>query len=196
MKVKLDGRYILNSKVSIEDFGEESLIFLPVERRLIKINSVTKDILCCLDGVCTIGEVVQRIALSYNITFDAASKDVTCIVNELAGQCIVKDASRIKKIKDLDKMDSKIYIINHDVSCRIEKTDGAILFNPETDAVNVINPIGLAIWQALEYPRKKNEIVEYLLDVCDDVPLEQVCKDVDDFIEKLRVTGFIGEVIE
>jgi uncharacterized protein (DUF2236 family) len=86
--------------------------------------------------------------------------------------------------------------MNLDVSCRIEEPDGAVLFNPDTDAVQVINPTGLAIWQALEFPKTKQEIVEYLLDVCEDVPEDQVAQDVEEFIERLNAAGFIGEVVE
>jgi hypothetical protein len=56
--------------------------------------------------------------------------------------------------------------------------------------------VGLAIWQALEYPRKKVEVVEHLLDVCEGVPVEEVRKDVDEFIDQLKQAGFIGEVME
>ncbi len=93
-------------------------------------------------------------------------------------------------------MEKTKYSINLDVSCRIEEPEGAILFNPESGAVQAVNSTGLIIWQSLERPRTQQEVVEYLLDVCEDVPADQVVADVASFIEKLKSSGFIGEVVE
>ncbi len=193
----LDKRYVLSRHVVIEDFDNESLIFLPIDRQIIKVNSVARDILHCLDGKRTTQDIAHDLASTYDTSFDLISKDVTTILTDLTEQCIVRDISQLSQIKDFEKMEDTKYSINHDISCRIEEGDeGAILFNPETDAVHVINPIGYAIWQAIEYPKNKKEIVEYLLDICEDVPTEQVTQDVNEFIDKLNIAGFIGEVIE
>jgi hypothetical protein len=92
--------------------------------------------------------------------------------------------------------DTKRYLVNPDVSCREEGPDGALLFNPDTDAMLVINPTGLLIWQALDQPRTRYEIVAHLLEACEDVPTDQVGTDVDEFIRTLQPGGFIGEVLE
>jgi hypothetical protein len=91
--------------------------------------------------------------------------------------------------------DTKRYLVNPDVSCR-EEPDGAVLFNPDTDAILVINSTGLLIWQALEQPRTQEEIVAHLLEACDDVPTDQVPADVEKFLESLQPGGFVGEVLE
>ncbi|MCK5099315.1 MAG: PqqD family protein [Desulfobacteraceae bacterium] len=163
---------------------------------MIKINSITRDILLCLDGKRTAQDITLKISSAYDISFDLLSKDVKNILADLAEQCIIKDINRLTQIKDFENMGETKYNINHDISCRIEEPEGAILFNPETDAVNTINQIGLLIWQALEYPRNKSEIVEYLLNACEDVPIDQVAQDVNEFIDRLKAAGFIGEVIE
>jgi|SRR6056297_334091 len=191
----LDARYVLRPSVAIEDFDEESLIFLAEARRLIKINAVARDILNRLDGKRTVRDLLQKMALDYEMPFDSLKEDVVSVLVELAGQRVIRDLNRLSKLEGYKAMEDTKYTINHDVSCRIEEPEGAILFNPETDAVQAINPTGLAIWEALEYPRNKKEIVEYLLDVCEDVPEEQVVQDVEEFVEKLKSAGFIGEVI-
>ena len=92
--------------------------------------------------------------------------------------------------------DTKRYLVNPDVSCREDDlTEGALLFNPDTGGILVINPTGLLIWQALSQPRTPGEIVDNLLEACDDVPRDQVAEDVDDFLETLQPGGFIGEVV-
>jgi len=94
--------------------------------------------------------------------------------------------------------ETKRYLVNPDVSCREEGPgEGAILFNPDTDGILVINPIGLLIWRALEQqPRTPDEIVAYLLENCDDVPTEQVHADLEAFFQAMQPGGFIGEVLE
>jgi hypothetical protein len=192
----LNDCYVLKPSVAIEDFDNESLIFLPEERRLIKINAVARDILKRLDGKRTIYAIANELALSYMEPCDLLLNDVFAVLSDLAAQSVVKEVNRLKTIKDFQCMKNTKYSINHDVSCRIEEPEGAVLFNPETDAVQVINPTGLAIWQALEFPKTKQEIVEYLLDVCEDVPEDQVVQDVEEFIERLNAAGFIGEIVE
>lgn len=88
------------------------------------------------------------------------------------------------------------YIVNPDVSCREEGPDGALLFNPDTDAILVINPVGLLIWQVLDQPRVRDEIVTHLLENCEGVPLDQVAADVDEFLQQLQPKGFVGEVLK
>ncbi len=91
----------------------------------------------------------------------------------------------------------KRYLANPDVSCREEGPDeGAILFNPDTDAILVINPTGLLLWRALEeQPRTPDDLVTHLLENCDDAPADQVAADVAAFLQAMQPGGFIGEVL-
>jgi len=88
--------------------------------------------------------------------------------------------------------DARQYIANPDVSCREEWPDGALLFNPDTDQVLVINSTGLMIWQALERPRTLAEVVAVLQERCVNVPADQVGADVREFVETMVGKGFIG----
>ncbi|MBU0491738.1 MAG: PqqD family peptide modification chaperone [Chloroflexi bacterium] len=93
--------------------------------------------------------------------------------------------------------ETKRYLANPDVSCRPEgPDDGAILFNPDTDAVIVINPVGLLIWEALGQPKTQDEIAAYLMEACEDVPADQVHADLEAFFGALQPGGFVGEVLE
>ena len=94
--------------------------------------------------------------------------------------------------------EAKRYLANSDVSCREEGPDeGAILFNPDTDTILVINPTGLLLWRALEeQPRTQDELVAHLLENCDDVPTDQVAADVEAFLQALQPGEFIGEGLE
>ncbi|MGD1994270.1 MAG: PqqD family protein [Anaerolineae bacterium] len=84
------------------------------------------------------------------------------------------------------------YVVNPDVSCREEGPDGALLFNPDTDQVVVVNATGLLIWQALIEPSTREEIVQYIQERCEGVPTDEVTQDVREFIDELVAKGFVG----
>ena len=89
------------------------------------------------------------------------------------------------------------FMANPDVSCRIEDEEGAILFNPNSDSTQVINPVGLDIWKSIErHPRLLSEVVAYIKDLYEDSPENEVEKDVEGFIMNLHAKGFIGEVVD
>jgi hypothetical protein len=89
------------------------------------------------------------------------------------------------------------YARNPDVSCREEELgEGALLFNPDTDAILVINPTGLLIWEALEHSRTRAEIVAHLVETCEGVPVDQVEADVEAFLQTLQPGEFVSEILE
>lgn len=85
-----------------------------------------------------------------------------------------------------------LYVVNPDVSCREEGADGALLFNPDTNDVLVINITGLLIWQALNTPRTEEQVVAELQQRCHDVPEDAVAQDTHEFVEHLLDRGFVG----
>ncbi len=92
----------------------------------------------------------------------------------------------------MNPTESTLYLANPDVSCREEGPDGALLFNPDTDAVLVINITGLLIWETLRKPCDKAAVVAALLERCNNVPVDSVAADVDEFMEQLIARGFVG----
>jgi hypothetical protein len=92
----------------------------------------------------------------------------------------------------MNTQDMPLYIVNPDISCREEGPDGALLFNPDTDDVLVVNVTGLLIWQALAEPHNRGEVVAMIVEQCDNVPQDQVAQDVGEFVEQLIAKGFVG----
>jgi hypothetical protein len=87
------------------------------------------------------------------------------------------------------------YLRNPDVVLREEDPDeGALLFNPDTNQVKVINTTGLFIWQQCGVARTMDEIVAEVQKGFEEVPLEQVAQDVREFVESMLASGFIGTV--
>ncbi len=80
-----------------------------------------------------------------------------------------------------------------DVVLREEDPDeGGLLFNPDTNQVKVINTTGLFIWQQCGVARTMTEIVTEVQKGFDEVPLEQVAADVQEFMDGMLASGFIG----
>ena len=87
------------------------------------------------------------------------------------------------------------FIHNPDVVLREEDPDeGALLFNPDTNQVKVINSTGLFIWQQCGVARTLDEIVAEVQKGFEDVPLEQLAQDVREFMDGMLASGFIGIV--
>jgi hypothetical protein len=87
------------------------------------------------------------------------------------------------------------FLRNPDVVLREEDPDeGALLFNPDTNQVKVINSTGLFIWQKCGKARTLEEIIGEVQKGFDEVPSGQVTKDVQEFVDGMVATGFIGTV--
>jgi hypothetical protein len=88
-----------------------------------------------------------------------------------------------------------LFLRNPDVVLREEDPDeGALLFNPDTNQVKVINPTGLFIWQQCGEARTLDEIVAEVLRGFDEAPMELVAGEVKEFVNGMLATGFIGTV--
>jgi len=92
--------------------------------------------------------------------------------------------------------DSALFIRNPDVILREEEPDGALLFNPDTNQIRVINPTGLFIWNHCDGTRNFPAIVSALKEAFDDVPEKEVDHQVREFLEDMHANGFLGVPIE
>ena len=76
----------------------------------------------------------------------------------------------------------KRYAVNPAVSLR-EELDGALLYNPDTDDVLLINETGRLIWDAIALPQTVEEIAAHLK--ANTEGAVNVQEDVEAFIESL-----------
>jgi len=87
------------------------------------------------------------------------------------------------------------YLRNPDVVLREEDEDGGLLFNPDTNQIKVINATALFIWQQLEVGREAETIMQSIQDAFDEVPADVLANDMQQFIDEMVRTGFIGTVV-
>jgi hypothetical protein len=83
-------------------------------------------------------------------------------------------------------------IRNPDVVLREEDPDGALLFNPDTNQIRVINATGLFIWKHCDGKKDLPAIVSALKKTFAKVPETEVEEQVKAFIDDMKANGFIG----
>jgi hypothetical protein len=87
-------------------------------------------------------------------------------------------------------------IRNPDVILREEDPDGALLFNPDTNQIRVINTTGLFIWKYCDGKNELPDIVAAMKESFDGVPEAEVKTQVKTFLDDMQANGFIGRIID
>jgi len=187
--------YVLRNDIAIEDFDDGTLLFQASDRQMISANKITRHILSTLDGTRTLKEISALLVTEYHVPEQEIEEDIAEILANLESRRIIKQMHQAPLSIKRDIMNENTqYLANPDVSCRIEDDDGAILYNPDDETVQVLNPIGLEIWETLSTPHTKEGLIDHLRSKCDNLPEEEVAKDVDDFMARLNAGGYIGEI--
>ena len=77
--------------------------------------------------------------------------------------------------------------------CRQEE-DEAILFDPRTGEIKLLNETGAFIYQCLDGKHTRNDIVDELVKKYDILEREVVEADVDEFLRGMRGAQLIGDL--
>jgi hypothetical protein len=83
------------------------------------------------------------------------------------------------------------YLRSPSVELREEDGDGALLFDPPTRQVKVVNATGLVIWRLCDGSRDAAQIVSEVCAVFEDATPEAVSADVTSFLEPMVASGFL-----
>jgi hypothetical protein len=85
---------------------------------------------------------------------------------------------------------------NPDVVLHEEDPDGALVFNPDTDQIKVLNQTGFFVWRLCDGGHDMERIIARVRETFDGVPEDQVLVQVQDFVNDMVGAGFIGTVEE
>ena len=88
------------------------------------------------------------------------------------------------------------YLRNPDVVIHEEDPDGALVFNPDTDQIKVLNQTGFFIWQLCDGSYDMESIIARVKETFDEIPEDQVSVQVEDYVNEMVSAGFIGIVEE
>ncbi len=183
-----DLRFRLREEAAIEDFGERSLVLLCDALCLREINGASRRMLALLDGTRTVKDIAALLLPSCGEPGTVAEA-----LLRMEEQGIVRRVVEWSTERP-ERMSEAIYLRNPDVSFRQEGDDGGILYNADTDSLEVLNPTAAAIWSFLSAPRTPAEVAGHLCEVCEGASRAQVEKDVAEFIASMVEKGFIGVV--
>jgi hypothetical protein len=87
---------------------------------------------------------------------------------------------------------SIIYIQNPDVTLREADEEGGLLFNPDTNQVQILNGTGVFLWGLCDGTHDLRGLIQALDQEFDLVPPEQVEDDLMQFINNLKKEGFLA----
>jgi len=180
-------RYALRRDVAIEDFGGRSLALRCETLELREVNASARRMLALLDGVRTVEDIAAATGLANELVQPALA--------DMERLGLVRRAVRLEKER-IGNMNEAKFLADPDVSFRQEDDDGGILYNAETDSLEVLNPVAAEIWKYLSAPRTQAEVAAHLCETCAGAARGQVEKDVAEFVESLLKKGFIGVVEE
>jgi len=191
--------YKLSKNAVLETFEDGGLVLILPERRLVELNPSAVEIIRLLDGFRTPEQVADEIAKSndigHNISVTQIIQDVLELCEELNQSGVLELQPDLQESLNMTTAVATQFLRNPDVVLREEDPDeGALLFNPDTNQVKVINTTGLFIWQQCGEARTLDEIVAEVQKGFDEVPSEQVAQDVQEFVDGMLATGFIGTV--
>jgi len=191
--------YRLSKDAVFEMFDDGALVLLLRDRHLVELNPSAASIIRLQDGQRTPEQVAAEIFKDNDISHDCpitnVIQDVLELCKELNQTGVLEPQSDDLENDNMTTSVATYFLRNPDVVLREEDPDeGALLFNPDTNQVKVINTTGLFIWQQCGQGRTLDEIISEVKKGFDEVPLEQAAQDVQEFIDSMSVTGFIGTV--
>lgn len=85
-----------------------------------------------------------------------------------------------------------IHVRNPDVVLRDEDEEGALLFNPDTNQVLVLNATAVHVWKLCDGGHGVPAIVDAVKAEFDTAPEAGVEADVRKFVESMVAGGFVG----
>ena len=191
--------YKLSKNAALETFDDGGLVLILPERRLVELNPSAVEIIRLLDGFRTpeqvADEIVKEHDIGHNISVTQINQDVLELCKELNQSGVLELQPDLQESLNMTTAVATQFLRNPDVVLREEDPDeGALLFNPDTNQVKVINTTGLFIWQQCGVARTLDEIVAEVQKGFDEVPSEQVAQNVQEFVDGMLASGFIGTV--
>lgn len=91
-----------------------------------------------------------------------------------------------------DPANNEKLVRNPDVILREDDPGGALLFNPDTNQIRVLNATALFIWKHCDGKKDVPDIIDELKKAFADVPESEVEIEVKEFVEDMRANGFLG----
>jgi hypothetical protein len=164
---------------------------------LVELNPTAVEIVKLLDGHRAAEQVADEIAkhhdIGHNISMTQINQDVLGLMINLSKSGVLELQSDLQESTNMTTSIAACFLRNPDVVMREEDPDeGALLFNPDTNQIRVLNHTGLFIWKLCDGSHSLANVLEALKEEYEGIPEEQVDHQVKDFMDEMVANGFIG----
>jgi len=189
--------YKLSKNAVLETFEDGGLVLILPERRLVELNPSAVEIIRLLDGFRTpeqvADEIVKEHDIGHNILMTQIINDVLKLCEELNQSGVLELQPDLQESLNMTTAVATQFLRNPDVVLREEDPDeGALLFNPDTNQIRVMNHTGLFIWKMCDGTHSIADFTTALRETYEDVPDEQIDLQIKEFIDDMAANGFIG----
>jgi hypothetical protein len=180
--------FSLRRYVAVEHFQDGSLLLNTQNRQLLDLDLYQSWIFNQLNGQRSLAQIVVDFSANFDLGIEKSEQAIVDLCNILLNNdfLIPLHGSLIG-----DNVDKKKYAQNQSVNLSEENGDGAILYNPDTDCVQLLNITGLFIWKFCAAVCTFDEIVSAIKTDFDDVPEQSIVNDVDEYLGQMTNGGFI-----
>ena len=174
--------FIVNPNVLVEKFNDGSLVLNVKTREVVEISSDEDWLLKQIKKRNTKDKIKKYFFNKMQTSQKKIDVHVERMYNDLLKKKIIQDRGEIMKRK---------YMQNPVVNLREEDEDGALLFNPDSNRIQLLNNTGFFIWKFCSEGRTLSDISEAVRQEYSDVPKEQLNEDVKQFLDEMFEIGFI-----
>ena len=88
-------------------------------------------------------------------------------------------------------MQDSLPSVNKDIVFRQEEEE-ALLFNPDTGMIKVLNPMGIFIWKLCDGKHNRIDIIREILERYEGESKEKIEMDVDNFLDDLKNNNLLS----
>jgi hypothetical protein len=180
--VKLKTDFIINPDLLVENFDNGSLVLNIKTREVIEISSDEYWLLEQIKKKNIKDEVKKNYINEMKSSQKKIDNHIERMYNRLLKEKLIFDRGEFMKNK---------YKQNPAVNLREEDEDGALLFNPDSNRIQLLNNTGFFIWKLCSEGKTSLELSEAVRQEYSDVPDEQVNEDVKQFLDEMAEIGFI-----
>ncbi|MCU0236419.1 MAG: PqqD family protein [Acidobacteria bacterium] len=173
---------IINPNLQIEVFVDGSLVLNIKTRELFEISADESWLLMQIKSSKSEKDIKTSLIDRMHVSQSRVDKHINRMYNDLLKKKLIFDRGEFMKGK---------YIQNPAVNLREEDEDGALLFNPDSNRIQLLNNTGFFIWQLCSEGKTSLEISEAVKREFSDVPEEQVNEDIKQFLDEMTEIGFI-----
>lgn len=187
--MNLDAFFSHRRYVAVEHFQSGSLLLNTQSRQLLELDHYQSWIFHQLiNGNRSLAQVMRDFSAYFDLGIEKSEKTIIDLCDILLSNdfLVLTQGSWIGDI-----VDKKKYIQNQAVNISEEDEEGAILFNPDTDFVQLLNTTGLFIWKFCAAAATMNEIVSAIKVEFDDVLEHNIMSDVEEYLGQMINGGFI-----